>query len=66
MQTSLEQANELETAKRLIATVKGQMVQRGELNANGRLALQRAISTLAKIESAVWAAERVPHCSVAG
>jgi hypothetical protein len=60
MQTSLE------TAKRLIATVKGQLVQRGELNANGRLTLQRAISILASIESSVWATERVLRCSAAG
>jgi hypothetical protein len=66
MQTSLEHANELETAKRLIATVKGQLVQRGELNANGRLALQRAISILASIESSVWATEPLLRCSAAG
>jgi hypothetical protein len=48
--TMLEHANKLETVRRLLATVKGQLADKGELTAKGTAGLQQSIAILCEMQ----------------
>jgi hypothetical protein len=45
-----EHANKLETVRRLLATVKGQLADQGELTAKGTAGLQQSIAILCEMQ----------------